>query len=252
LAEVKWIKIVTDIFSNKKIKQIDAMPDADTVLVIWFKLLCLAGNINESGLIVLTKDIAYTDEMLATEFRKPLNTIRLALKTFESFGMVELVDNIYHISNWERYQNIEGLEKIREQTRLRVEKHREKQKALSCNVTETHGNAIELELDKDIDIEKNKDMGGKPHTQKFIPPIIDEIKTYCTERNNKVDPEKFHDFYTSKNWMIGKNKMKDWKAAVRTWEKENKQQVQSKMPQAGNFEQRQYTDKYFDDLYKEV
>jgi hypothetical protein len=100
---------------------------------------------------------------------------------------------------------------------------------------------------------ERKDICGvNPQTQKFIPPIIDEIKTYCTERNNKVDPEKFHDFYTSKNWMIGKNKMKDWKAAVRTWEKENKQQQQSKMPQAGNFEQRQYSDKYFDDLYKEV
>jgi hypothetical protein len=105
----------------------------------------------------------------------------------------------------------------------------------------------------DKNVKKLKDIcGTSPQTHKFIPPIIDEIKTYCTERNNKVDPEKFHDFYTSKNWMIGKNKMKDWKAAVRTWEKENKQQTQSKMPQSGNFEQRQYSDDDFDKMYKDV
>lgn len=160
MADVKWIKIVTDIFNNKKIKQIDAMPDADSILVIWFKLICLAGNINESGLIVLTKDLAYTDEMLATEFRKPLNTIRLALKIFENFGMIEIVDNIYRISNWEKYQNIEGLEKIREQTRHRVAKHRENQRLLTSNVTVTHGNAT--------DIDKNKNKKEKKKEKKDI------------------------------------------------------------------------------------
>jgi predicted phage replisome organizer len=227
VADVKWIKIVTDIFNNKKIKQIDAMPDADTILVIWFKLLCLAGSINESGLIILTKDLAYTDEMLATEFRKPINTVRLALKTFESFGMIELVDNIYRISNWEKYQNIEGLERIREQTRLRVAKHRKKQKLLSCNVTVTQGNATDKERDKETDKERDKDIerdkknnsANKSH--RFTPPTLEEVTDYCQERNKGVDPQRWYDFYTAKGWMIGKNKMKDWKAAVRTWE--NKQ-----------------------------
>ena len=231
MADVKWIKIVTDIFNNKKIKQIDAMPDADTILVIWFKLLCLAGSINESGLIILTKDLAYTDEMLATEFRKPINTVRLALKTFESFGMIELVDNIYRISNWEKYQNIEGLERIREQTRLRVAKHRKKQKLLSCNVTVTQGNATDKERDKetdkerdkerDKDIERDKKNNSANKSHRFTPPTLEEVTAYCQERNKGVDPQRWYDFYTAKGWMIGKNKMKDWKAAVRTWE--NKQ-----------------------------
>jgi hypothetical protein len=55
--------------------------------------------------------------------------------------------------------------------------------------------------------------------KKFTPPTLDEVKAYCQERNNSVDPEKWYDFYVSKGWMIGKNKMKDWKAAVRTWER---------------------------------
>lgn len=76
-----------------------------------------------------------------------------------------------------------------------------------------------------------KDMcATSAHPQKFIPPTIDEVKSYCQERNNNVDPEKWHDFYTAKNWMIGKNKMKDWKAAVRTWERSDKQRSKSSNP----------------------
>lgn len=54
----------------------------------------------------------------------------------------------------------------------------------------------------------------------FTPPTLDEVKAYCTERKNGIDPERFVNFYEAKGWMIGKNKMKDWKAAIRTWEKD--------------------------------
>ena len=175
MADVKWIKIVTDVFSNKKIKQIDAMPDADTIIVIWFKLLCLAGSINENGLIILTKDIAYTDEMLATEFRKPLNTIRLALKTFESFGMIELVDNVYSISNWEKYQNVEKLDKIRDQTRIRVANYRSRQKLLSSNSTGNDNVTQCNATDKELDIDKDKEINN----------ITSDVKTPDTPQPKK-------------------------------------------------------------------
>jgi hypothetical protein len=61
-----------------------------------------------------------------------------------------------------------------------------------------------------------------PKQPSFIPPTIEDVKVYCSERDNGVDAEKWHDFYVSKGWMVGKSKMKDWKAAVRTWEKGNK------------------------------
>ena len=124
MADIKWIKIVTDMFDNRKIRQIECLPDGDSIIVIWMKLLCLAGQTNDNGMVYFTKDIPYTEQMLAQQFNRPLTTIQMALKTFEQFGMVELVDNILHISNWEKYQNIEGMEKIREQTRKRVAKHR--------------------------------------------------------------------------------------------------------------------------------
>lgn len=156
MAGVKWIKIVTDIFSNRKIKQIEAMPDADSILVIWFKMLCLAGNINESGQIKITKDIPYTDEMLANEFGRPLNTVRLAISIFERFGMIEIVNDVLCVTNWEKYQNVESLDKIREQTRKRVASHRARQKQIAeCNVTVTPCNATEREEEREEDIERD-------------------------------------------------------------------------------------------------
>ena len=158
MAEIRWIKIVTNIFDNRKIKQIETLPDGDTIIVIWFKLLCLTGQINDNGCVYLTQEVPYTEEMLSTEFNRPLKTIQLAMSTFQAFGMIEIIDNIYHISNWENYQNIEGMERVREQTRNRVAKFRERQKEQkllneSKDVTEnvTLRNATDKNrIDKDI------------------------------------------------------------------------------------------------------
>lgn len=178
MADVKWIKIAINMFDNRKIRQIETMPDGDSLLLIWVKLLCLAGNVNDGGYIYLTKEIPYTDEMLATQFNKPITTIRLALKTFEQFGMIEVINNIIFLSSWEKYQNTDKLAEIRAQTRARVAKHREKQKLLeagqgnnesnvTCNVTVTQGNATDIEEDKDIDIDKRKNISKKPTRHKY-------------------------------------------------------------------------------------
>lgn len=153
MAEIKWVKIVTDIFDNRKIKQIEALPDGDTIIVIWFKILCLAGTINDNGNIYITQEIPYTDETLATQFNRPLKTIQLALHTFQSFGMIEIIDDILKVSNWETYQNVAGMEKIREQTRKRVARYRENQRLAECNVTVTQSNATDKNR---IDIDKNR------------------------------------------------------------------------------------------------
>ena len=73
--------------------------------------------------------------------------------------------------------------------------------------------------------EDNEDSAAPPHTRKrFTPPTVDEVRAYCQDRQNGVDPQRFVDYYTSNGWMVGKNKMKDWKAAVRTWEQKDKPQ----------------------------
>lgn len=146
-------------FEDEKIDFIDSLPDADAILIIWVKLLTLAGKCNQSGYIFLTESIPYTDEMLAHKFRRPINTVRFALETFDKMGMIQLSEQGVFISNWDKHQNIEGLDKIREQTKRRVADHRKKQKQLSdgnvtSNATVTHGNATDIDLEVDIDKEK--------------------------------------------------------------------------------------------------
>ena len=160
--DVKWIKVSTSMFeSSRKIKQIEVMPEGDTILVIWLKLLLLAGNVNDRGAIYITPEIPYTEEMLANELRRPLTTVRMALSVFETFGMIEIEDNIYRLSSWEKYQNADKLEEIREQNRLRQAKYKQNKKALGSNVSGnvtvtlpvTLGNAVEEERDLEKDLE---------------------------------------------------------------------------------------------------
>ena len=174
MSEIKWIKITTDIFDDEKMCLIDALPDRDAIIVIWIKLITLAGKLNRKGVLAISKNIIYTDETLAQTFHRPLNTVRMALEVFEKFGMVEKIDGVIVLPNWEKHQNIDGMEKIKEQNRNRSARYRKKQKLLAQNnesnvisnvtdnVTVTHGNALDKELDKeldkDIEINNNKVM----------------------------------------------------------------------------------------------
>ena len=84
---------------------------------------------------------------------------------------------------------------------------------------------VRIELGEDSIGEDNEDSATPPPTRpkRFTPPTVDEVRDYCLERGNSVDPQRFVDYYSSNGWMVGKNKMKDWKAAVRTWEQKEKQ-----------------------------
>lgn len=129
MAEVKWIKITTDIFDDEKIKIIDSMPSRDEVLVIWFKLLALTGKVNENGMLFMNNKFAYTPEMLSAVFNRELNIVNLALNTFEKFGMISVEENeVICIQNWDKHQNIDGMQKLKEQNRDRKRLQRERQK----------------------------------------------------------------------------------------------------------------------------
>ncbi len=222
MSEIKWIKLSTDIFNYRKIRAIEALPDGDTIIVIWLKLLILAGEINDGGLIYFTRDIPYTDQLMASQFGRPLTTIQLALSTFEKFGMIQITDSLIEVSNWEKYQNVEGLEKIREQNRIRKrnQREREKQLLLESHVTSRDSHATDKNREDKTRIDEiRKEVSA---AKRFTPPTVDEVKAYCDERGNSVDPERFVDFYASKGWMVGKTKMKDWKATVRNWERSEK------------------------------
>jgi len=170
LADVKWIKIVTDIFDDEKILLIESIPEADSIIVIWFKLLTLAGKINNGGVLMFNEKLPYTDEMLATIFRRPVNTVRLAINTFEKFGMVEVINNTITIPNWSKHQTLDQLENRKEYMRTYMQEYREKQKLLAegktnskpnskANVNEAEG---DIDIDKELDIEEDKDIKKKP------------------------------------------------------------------------------------------
>lgn len=164
MSDVKWIKITTDIFDDEKILLIESLPEADSLIVIWFKLLCLAGKMNNSGVFMLNDKIAYTEKMLATIFRRKEATVKLALETFEQFGMVEVVDNVITIPNWGKHQSLDQLENKKEYQREYMREYREKQKKLTCKTnskTNSKANVSSLEGDKEKDIEEEREREGE-------------------------------------------------------------------------------------------
>ncbi|MDU1279173.1 MAG: phage replisome organizer N-terminal domain-containing protein [Clostridium sp.] len=161
MAAVKWIKLNTDMFDNAKIKYLRTLPEGDKIVLIWVMLLAKAGKCNANGYIFLTENIPYTQDMLAAEFDFEITTIQLALTSLMRLGMINLDESNLYVTGWEEHQNIEGLEKIREQNRKRVAKYREKQKLLDSNVTGndivTESNAIDKEEERDKERDKDKE-----------------------------------------------------------------------------------------------
>lgn len=152
-------------FDDEKIRIIESMPEADTILICWVKLLSLAGKTNANGYIFLAENIPYTDDMLATVFNRPLNTVRLALETFHKFGMIEVDQEHYiNIKNWGKHQSLDRLDEIREQARIRKQRQREREKQAALNPPEGtghvtgHGNVTDIEEDKELDKEEDKDL----------------------------------------------------------------------------------------------
>lgn len=158
MADVKWIKLCTDVFDDEKILLIESMPECDSIIVIWFKLLCFAGKQNNGGVFMLNDKTAYTDEMLSSIFRRPINTVRLALSTFESFGMIEIISNTYTIPNWEKHQNVDKMDEIREYNRLKQRESRAKKKLLQSVNDNVNDMSMTCQPCQDIDIDKDLEL----------------------------------------------------------------------------------------------
>lgn len=166
MADVKWIKLSTGLPDNRKIKQIRTLPDGDTIALMWVFLMCLAGNSNagnsnDDGFVFFTKEIPYTDEMLAEEFKMDINTIRLGLATFEKFGMIEIVDDFICLSAWEKWQSTDKLSELKEYNRIKKRESRaRKREEMSKGVIDMSMTCQPCQctdIDKDIDIDKEKD-----------------------------------------------------------------------------------------------
>lgn len=192
MADVKWIKITTDMFDNRKVKHLRRLPDGNSIVLIWVMLLTLAGRCNSGGMIFLTENIPYTPKMLADELDFEESTVQLALQALEQLGMVQSNSaGFLAVTGWAEHQNIDRLSEIREYNRLAKQKSREKQKLLqgandksmtsqACQETEE-----EIEEDKKEDKKKNKSVRETTHTifQRLLPEYVlsDDLQSKMTE-----------------------------------------------------------------------
>ncbi|HAR0834897.1 TPA: replication protein [Enterococcus faecium] len=199
MAEISWIKLKTTMFDDEKIRLIQAVPESDAIIVIWIRLLVLAGKTNDDGLIYIQRNMPYTEEMLATLFGKNVNTVRLALTTLANFNMIDLSsDGLIAISNWEKHQNIEGMDKVRLKNAERNRKYRERKRQErlklenDVSVTSRDGTDKDIEEDKDIDKEEKKGKYSDEHLR-----LAKKLQSNLTEdfpkEMNKVDIEKWAD-----------------------------------------------------------
>ncbi|PNP94786.1 hypothetical protein BMT55_00060 [Listeria newyorkensis] len=170
MTAIKWIKLTVNMFDDEKIKIIEKMPEGDQMLLIWIRLLSLAGKTNDKGRIYLEENVPYTEDMLAVLFNRDVGIVRVTLQALRQFKMIQILDDgRIEIENWEKHQNVDGMDKIRLQTRERVKKHRkskgqntladnEDSDSRTCNVTGnkdvTPSNATDIELDKEKESDK--------------------------------------------------------------------------------------------------
>ena len=235
MADIKWIKITTDVFDDDKILLIESLPDADSIIVIWFKLLCLAGKQNNSGVFIMGNKIPYTEKMLSTIFRRKESTVKLALQTFEQFGMIERINDVITLPNWEKHQSLDKLESAKEKTRSRVAKYREKQKALTmgnedvtqCNVTVTlpvtQCNAVE----KNRIEEDKKEMRIEREEGVTPTPTLADITNYIICNNLSINPNRFFSYYDERGWKTGNGKPIQWQQKLQEWDFDDKQKAKS-------------------------
>ena len=204
MSDVRWIKIVTDIFDDEKILLIETLPEADSIIVIWFKLLCLAGKQNNSGVFLMNNRMAYTDKMFSTIFRRKEATVQLALRTFEEFGMIEIIDDAVTIPNWGKHQNIDSIENKKRYMREYMTVYREQQKRIAnrknedtepCKTnskTNSKANVSRTDKNREEKIREDKKENDTEYSADFItfwseyPKKEDKVKAYKVWKKLKV------------------------------------------------------------------
>lgn len=176
MSDVKWIKITTDMFDNRKIRHLRKLPEGNSIVLIWVMLLAMAGKCNDHGKIYLTENIPYTPKMLADELDFEENTVQLALQALEQLDMIVLDDGYFSITGWEEHQNIEGMDRIREQNRIRKQRQREKERLIAeSRVMSRDSHATEEDKDK----EEEKDIDKESKEKATCQQVVDLYRSIC-------------------------------------------------------------------------
>lgn len=225
-----YLRLKDNFFDSDELKILESMKDGYLYSNILLKLYLR--SLKNDGKLVVNDRIPYNAEMLASVTGHQVGTIKQALSIFKDLGLIDVLENgaIYMLD----IQNFIGkgsseADRKREY-RQRIETDRTNVQTNLRQISEKSPPEIEIELEKEIKIEKEIDSSASTtiKRKRFEKPTLSEIEQYCIERNNNVNAEQFFDYYESNGWKVGKNSMKDWKAAVRTWERSEYRKPNSK------------------------
>lgn len=222
-----YLRLKDNFFDSDELKILESMKDGYLYSNILLKLYLR--SLKNDGKLVVNDRIPYNAEMLASVTGHQVGTIKQALSMFKELGLIEILENgaIYMLD----IQNFIGkgsteADRQRLYDRRISDERKQKKLTQSRNLEEilkksTPQIEIELEIEKKIEKEIDSSASTTTKRKRFEKPTLSQITQYCLERNNNVNAEQFYDYYESNGWKVGKNSMKDWKAAVRTWEKNN-------------------------------
>lgn len=220
-----YLRLKDNFFDSDELKILESMKDGYLYSNILLKLYLR--SLKNDGKLVVNERIPYNAEMLASVTGHQVGTIKQALSMFKELGLIEVLENgaIYMLD----IQNFIGKGSTEaDRQRLydrRISEERKQNKLTQSRnlekICKKSTPEIEIELEKDIEIEKEINSSASTTTKRkrFEKPTLSQITQYCLERNNNVNTEQFYDYYESNGWKVGKNAMKDWKACVRTWER---------------------------------
>lgn len=212
-----WLKLHKDFFQRKEIKRLRKIAGGDTYTIIYLKML-LRSIMSDGKLYFDGLEDDFASE-LALDLDEKEENVQITIQYLLKSGLLEMCsDEEYYLPDTKDSTGCETA------VASRVRKHRERKKALQCNTDVTQVKQLcngEIEKELEIDIEKEIDSSASTTTKRkrFEKPTLYQITQYCLERNNNVNAEQFYDYYESNGWKVGKNAMKDWKACVRTWER---------------------------------
>ena len=218
-----WLKLADDFFTSKRIKMLRSLAGGDTFTIIYLKMQLKA--LKTEGYLYYDGIMDNFAKELALDIDETEENVKITIQYLLSVGLLESSeDGTEYVLPYT--QKLIGSETSSTQRSRKCRLKQKEQKALQCNdnatdVQQKRNGEIDIDKEIDIDIDKEK---VKRESRNFVPPTLSEVKAYCQERNNGINPEQFIDFYESKGWFVGKNKMKDWKAAVRNWEQRRKEE----------------------------
>ena len=224
MPEVKWVKLTTDMFDNRKIKHLRRLPEGNNIVLIWVMLLTMAGRCNSGGMIFLTENIPYTPKMLADELDFEENTVILALQVLEQLDMIVTDNGFFAIAGWEEYQSADKLAEIRakDRERKRLKKTQARAALLEASTSteiprNIHGNSTDVPyIELDVDVEQEKDLDIFTTTTTEAAPSLTEVYIYfrsCIDADYVSEAEKFHAYNAKRGWDC----LPNWKATADLW-----------------------------------